>query len=157
MKKEFYFTLEGIASIPFQLKSGIKGYAVNLNYNVTTTIWLFLCDGAVLIIQSNMNELDGWEEVGSLNFKAFTSGEYLPEMIALPIVWNKIISLGKLAIEDDEFIAESGIVIRNNLGEEIIIVCGAEIYSIQMKAPFFEGCFNPEYSFEKYKYIDFND
>jgi hypothetical protein len=156
MKKELHFTLTGIDSVSSQIKSGLSGYAVNLNYGLTTTIWLFLCNNSVLVIQSNMNELDGWEEVGTLKFINETNGENLPKMIPLPLAWQNIVSLAKLLIEDDEFIAESGLVIRNNINEEVIIVCGAELYSLQMAASFFESSFNPEYDFEKYKWLDFN-
>lgn len=151
MKNMFRFSLIGIDSLSSLLLRGIKGYAINSTYGLTTTIWLYICDGPIIAIQSTMNELGGWEEIGTLIFTAIGDDKIIPEMIPLPAIWREIVSVEKLLIDDNDFVAASGFVIRNGAGDALTVTCGAEVYSIQMQASFFVGGFNPEYDFERYK------
>jgi hypothetical protein len=151
MMKKIPFSLSGIDSLSDLLKLGIQGFAINSHYGLTTTICLFLYNDLIITIQSTMNELGGWEEIGTLVFTANINHTDVPAMIPLSPVWNEIRSVEKLQIEENEFSADCGIVIKNGLGEKMIITCGAEVYSVQMQAPFFEGKFNPEYDFVRYK------
>lgn len=152
MKKEFGFDLNGITSLATILKKGLKGYATNQkNVGGITTIWCFLCDDAVLTIQSTMNDLSGWDEVGTLVFRFAGVNENLPAMTNLPSTWNEIFSVGKLVLDDDDFSAESGLELENKSGEILTIICGANICSIQIQAPFFPGPFFPEYDIDKYE------
>lgn len=152
MKMQLQFHQSDIDSVGAILARGIHAYATNarLTGGMINVIWCFMCDGSVLRIQSKMNDLAEREEVGTLVFRLVSQHEQPIDPIELPDSWRDITSAEMLVIEESEFSAESGLVITNRTGEELIIVCGADICAVQIKAPFFKGDFLPEYDLEKY-------
>ncbi len=156
MKKIFNFELNGIASLANLILTGLKGYATDTaQLGGTTTFWCLLGNGDVLRIYSKMTDIRDWEEVGTLAFRITTKDENLPEMIALPASWDCITSVEKLELNETDFSASSGLAIQNSEGEELTVVCGANVYSIQIRAPFFAHEFKPEYEITKYKRCPF--
>jgi hypothetical protein len=154
MKKIFNFRLNGIdiASLDVLLRTGLKGYATNASeIGGLTTFWCWLCDGSVLQIHSVMNDIDGWDEIGTLVLRLVTEDLNLPAMMSLSSEWESIDSVEKLVLDEVKFLAESGILIRARNGEELMIVCGANVYSIQIAASFFFGEFQAEYEITTYK------
>jgi hypothetical protein len=134
------------------IRQGLKGYAANVEQlGGMTTLWCFLCDDSVLRIDSVMTDVSGWLEVGTLAFELVTDGDGVPVMIPLPKAWGHISSLNKLVLEEPEFSSESGLIIKAESGDDLIVVCGAEVYTVQILAPFFLGTFQPEYEIERYK------
>jgi len=117
---------------------------------MVNVIWVFLCDGSVLRIQSKMNDLPEWEEVGTLVFRLVGEDQKIADPIELPKSWRCIASSAMLVVDESEFTAESGLALRNCSGEEMILVCGADICAIQIQAPFYPDDFLPEYDVETY-------
>lgn len=132
--------------------AGIRAYATNAVFTggMINVIWCFLYDGSVLRVQSKMNDLSGWEEVGSLVFRLVGEEEKIAEPIELPNSWRSIACVEMLVVDEPEFAAESGLVLRNYSGEEFMIVCGADICAVQIQAPFYSGDFLPEYDLATY-------
>lgn len=152
MKRTINFDVDGIDSLANLIRKGLKGYASNTEQlGGMTTLWCFLCDDAVLKIHSVMTDIGGWDEVGTLVFRLATKDDNLPEMIPLPPTWGCVASVEKLELDEDDFSAESGLVIQTCDGEELIVVCGTNVYTIQMTAPFFSCKFQPEYEINRYK------
>lgn len=138
------------------ISQGLKGYSANAEQlGGMTTLWCFLCDGTVLRIDSVMTDVSGWLEVGTLAFELVENGDELPEMVPLPEVWSHISSLNKLVLDEPEFSSESGLIIKTLSGDKLMVVCGAEVYTVQISAPFFFGKFHPEYEVERYKAVPF--
>ena len=152
MKKQLRFDLSSVDSLATILQTGIRAYATNAAFTggMINVIWCFLCDGSVLRLQSKMNDLSGWEEVGTLVFRMVGKDEHLAEPIELPNSWNRIARAEMLVVDEPEFSAESGLVLQNCSGEEFMIVCGADICAVQIQAPFYSGDFLPEYDVERY-------
>lgn len=148
------FDTNSIASVQCMLRQGIAGYAIDsLVPRGMSTIWLFLANDTILKIYATMWDTVGWDEVGTLVFRSVKKGDDVPEMLPLPQAWRNVTVIEKLLIVDDDFLAESGLQIRNNLGEVFIIVCSENVYQIEIEAPFFHGEFFPEYDFFHYRHV----
>lgn len=136
------------------LESGLKGYATNRReVGGMTTFWCFLCNGSTWRLECVMNDLGDWEEVGSLVFWDASEDMALPEMIPLPSQWTRIERIDTLVVQVGEFSADSGVVLTNRAGDELTIVCGASPYAIEVRAPFFDGEFFPEFAIERYQRV----
>jgi hypothetical protein len=154
MALELEFDTDGIASVQNLLRQGINGYAIDsLAPRGVSTIWLCCGDETVLKIYTTMTDTDGWFEVGTLVFRNVAKSDDIPEMKPLPQAWRNITGIEKLLVVDDEFSAESGLQISNDLGEVFTIVCSENVYQIEISAPFFQGDFFPEYEFGYYKRV----
>lgn len=152
MKHILDYTLDGVEFLSNAFRAGIAGYAVRTaEHGRPASIWLFFDDGMVIEIQGRMTTVGDWEEVGTLYFRAIKEDDVYPDAIRLESEWTNIDSIEKLILEEDELLASSGIAIRNNSGNELIIVCGAYPYTIELLAPFYGGDFQPEYKFDIYK------
>lgn len=148
------FDLEGIDSVQSMIFRGIAGYALDsLVPHGMSTIWLFLGDGAILKINTRMTDTVGWNEVGTLVFRPVVEGDDVPRMMPLPQGWRNVVTVEKLLVTDDDFSAESGLQITNDLGEVLTIVCSENVYQIEIAAPFFVGRFLPEYELTHYKRV----
>ena len=148
------FDTGGITSVKSMLRRGITGYAIDsLVPRGMSTIWLFLGDNTILKIYTTMTDTVGWDEVGTLVFRPVVEGDDVPEMLPLPQAWRNIAAVEKLLVMDDDFSAENGLQISNNLGELFTIVCSENVHQIEIEAPFFHGDFLPEYELTNYKHI----
>jgi len=151
MEHHLYYKLEGVDSLRALLEKGLTGFATQTaEHGRFTSIWLFLHKNIVLEIHSSMTDIESWQEVGTLLFRRLDINDNHPPQISLDSVWANIKSLDKLIIKEDAYSAESGMVIRNNNDEELIIVCGAYPYTLEMLAPFCDFDFQPEYDFNLY-------
>lgn len=148
------FDTEGIYSIQGLLRQGIVGYVTDTpTPRGISTIWLFLTNGSILKIYSQMHDTVGWYEVGTFTFRLVEKDENVPEMLPLQQAWRDITVIKKMLVIDDDFTAESGLQISNNSGETFTIVCSANVYQIEIAAPFFHGNFLPEYEIYHYKHV----
>ena len=148
------FDTDGIASVQSMLRQGITGYAIDsLVPRGMSTIWLSLGDETILKIYTTMTDTVGWDEVGTLVFRPVGKGDDVPEMLPLPQAWRNVTAIEKLLVVDDDFSAESGLQISNDLGEVFTIVCSENVYRIEISAPFFHGEFLPEYELSHYKHV----
>jgi hypothetical protein len=142
----------------FLKNSGLKGFSCDRREYLThvsmSSIWLFLFDTHVLRLTSEMHDLKGWDEVGSIVVDVVPLTDDLPQMIELPCNWADIASVEKLIIREDAYFqAESGIKISNSAGEKIIICNAAAPCEVTMEAPFFHDKFKPEYDIGKYEFF----
>ncbi len=148
------FDTEGICSISSLLRQGIVGYANDTpTPRGISTVWLFLTDNSVLKIYTRMHDTVGWNEVGTLVFRLVGKDENVPKIVPLPQAWRDIAGIEKMLVVDDDFTAESGLQVSNDLGEVFTIVCSANVYQIEVLAPFFHRGFLPEYEMSHYKYM----
>ncbi|NHZ31998.1 hypothetical protein [Massilia rubra] len=154
MKQHFTFDWGRTGGPGILLASGLKGYATNRrDVGGITTFWCFLGNGSTWRLECVMNDLGDWEEVGSLVFWDASEEMTLPEMLPLPPQWAQIESIDKLVVQVDEFCADSGLVLTNRAGDELTIVCGANVCAMAVRAPFFEGEFFPEFAMERYQRV----
>lgn len=154
MTKTLNFDLINIDSIKTKVCHGLIGYAVNPEQHIgLSTLWLYLADGDVLKIHSTMTDTKDWDEVGTLVFQLLGNDEDVPQMMRLPQQWLSIAHVQKLVVTTEDFVAESGLLICNDSNEALTVVCSANVYRIELQAPFFSGSFQPEYEMAHYIHI----
>ncbi len=140
------FDTADLCSIQGLLRQGIVGYATDTpTPRGVSTIWLFLANDSILKIYTTMHDTVGWDEVSTLVFRLVEKDKNAPEMLPLPLAWRDITVIEKMLVVDEDFTAEGGLQISNNSGETFTIVCSANIYQIEVAAPFYHGDFLPEY------------
>jgi hypothetical protein len=154
MKNHYPFVLNNLSSLYEHLAKGLKGFALSSdNISRTHTFWCFLSDGTVLKVQSELNDIDGWHEVGTLEFSSVGDGVGVPNEMLLDEQWRNIQKIEKLCLDTENFYAESGIVLTNINSQELTFVCDANPYNISVQAPFLTMGFLPEYEILSYKRI----
>lgn len=148
------FPLVGTELLESLNSSGLSGFSYNRKDYGThvsvSTVWLFLGDGAVLRLQPEMHDLEGWDEVGSLVVERVEPAE-APPLIQLGDEWKEIASIEKLVVsEPGYFSAESGLKISNRKREAITICNSASPYQLALSTPVTHDTFTPEYSLDRY-------
>jgi hypothetical protein len=152
MKNVLPFVLVGIGSLLETLKVGLIGYSTDLKPICgTTVVYLFLVDGRVVKIYSEMHDLGNWNEVGSLIFEAV--GGVHSKMTPLQPGWRQIASAEKLVLNTEEFMAESGVFLRSHEGEDIVIVTSANVDTLAVRAPNSLDAFLPENDLASYQHV----
>lgn len=158
MKKLIKFELEGCDSmdtLSLMLYGGLKGYATeSAQHGRPVSLWLFLSDGRVVKIQSLVTTVGPWDEVGTLRVKCLKPGDVSVTAVTLAPTWADISSVKRLVLEEKDFSAESGLSIRNRIGEEMLVLPGAFPYTVEISAPFYMGDFQPECEPALYRYDD---
>jgi hypothetical protein len=149
------FPIGGTALLE-QLRSvGLSGISCNRKDYGThvsvSTVWLCLNDGTVLRFQPEMHDLEGWDEVGTLEIERVELSGVVSPFVKLGGQWQHVATIEKLVIsEPGYFSAESGLKITNH-EQEIIIICNnAAPYELALSAPTIHDPFNPEYPLERY-------
>jgi hypothetical protein len=156
MKNYYPFVLNNLSSLYEHLVKGLKGFALSSdNISRTHTFWCFLSDGTVLKVQSELNDIDGWHEVGTLEFSSVEDGDGVPNVMPLDDQWRHIQTIEKLCLDTENCYSESGIVLTNMNSQKLTIICDANPYSISVQAPFLTMEFLPEYEILSYKRIPF--
>ncbi|WMW80553.1 hypothetical protein RF679_18220 [Undibacterium cyanobacteriorum] len=154
MKKHFPFLINGSINFADLLDYGLQGFAVfTEGVQHGHTSFCILSKNAIIKIQSEMNDIDGWHEIGCLEFSAVEEIDVRMKIVPLDESWTRITSLEKLCHDSENCYAESGIRITNDQGMELTIVCDANPYVLSIKAPFFDDEFLPEYELISYKRI----
>lgn len=154
MRKAQTFPLVGTELLESLNSSGLSGFSSNRKDYGThvsvSTVWLWLGSGAVLRIQSEMHDLEGWDEVGSLVIERAESSE-APPLIQLGDDWKEIAGIEKLVVSDPGyFSAESGLKILNRKRETVIICNSASPYELALSTPLTHDAFTPEYCLDRY-------
>jgi hypothetical protein len=153
MKDTFLFVLSGLDSLFSVLKVGLKGYSTDYKQiGGTTTVHLFLTTGEIVKISSEMHDIDSWNEIGSLVFEMVQDCPY-SKMIPLDPAWKSLASVEKLVLEREEFVAESGIILRSESDETLLVVASANVYTLAVQAPFARDEFLPENDLSAYRYV----
>ena len=98
-----------------------------------------------------MHDLEGYDEVGSLEIDRDDWSKAVALRVELGSRWHDIASIEKLVInEPGYFSAESGLTITNHQQEIIIICNSASPYQLALRAPNRCNVFTPEYDLERY-------
>lgn len=152
MKKFLHFHVDGGKPIEELLSVGLQAYSgERAEHGRFSSLCLLLRNGSAVKIESIVTTVKGWDEVGTLVFFPLTENSVsCISSIPLSSDWNKIVSVEKLVLNEGDFYAESGIVIKNAAGEEVIIVSSEYPYALELLAPFFSGDFRPEYELSAY-------
>lgn len=144
VRKVLRFNWATAPSLAAGLRSGLIGYATNITKTeLPATLWLRTCDGQTFRIGVEMHDQSDWEEIGTLKFQGGNLMDF-PEMVNLPASWSKVNDVQKLVLKSDEYEAECGFLLFASDGEKLVVLPGADIYTLAIKAPFYSGLFKPE-------------
>lgn len=153
MKKRMGFLFKNFNSLLEILENGLD--SIYVEYEVhgrPDVIWLGLTLNSVLKINSVVKSVDSWDEIGSLVFELMDKDKIDFKMSSIDKKWKAISSIEKLVFEDDTVVAESGLSIKSE-NSEIIIIASSFPYSIEILADFLNQDFDPECEIEQYKYL----
>ena len=155
MKNVLSFNVASPQAIAAGLCSGLIAYATDVpKIGPPSTLWLRLYDGRTLKVGVNMNNLSGWEEIGTLTFEVVSS-DNAPEMLRLPTSWSEVRKVQQLVYSSDDCEAECGFSLRTSSGDQLVVVAGADVYTLAIQAPFYPLTFTPENDLTAYLYQDF--
>jgi hypothetical protein len=124
-------------------------YAVPKRQNLECT-WLLrlnFSNEITLEFSSLINNVGGWQEVGSINIKVVAQEQLddAADIFLITKINQFTINDIKLLVDcDNKYYAECGVILINNFGEEIVIACSPELGAVSVKAPFNFGKFNPD-------------
>jgi len=112
------------------------------------TIWRF--DETGLRVHSEMHDVAEWREVGVLSFsRVSTPPDEKATTVVVP-AFNREIRAFKLVIEESGTSAESGVVLRAD-SDEIVVVAGADPCTLAVSGvPSAPHIFEPEYPINRY-------
>lgn len=144
MKSVLNFDVTSAPSLADGLRSGLSAYSMNVpKVGPPTTLWLRLCDGRTLRVGVEMHDLSNWEEIGTLTFEVVNTND-VPQMVSLPETWSGMQEVQKLVYDSGECKAECGISLFTRNGDQLVVVPGADVYTLAIKAPFHSLPFTPE-------------
>jgi hypothetical protein len=146
------FTWNESSSLALELAKPIKWariYFYPLDFPNAVT--LLRPDGTALEIRSAMHDITERVEVGVLTFNPTSIAEGTGTIIELPRSFADGITVSKLTIHEGEVSAESGIILKANNNEELVVVAGAYPYSLAISgAVTLLRKFDPEYPMDAY-------
>lgn len=153
MKETFLFILIGLDSILNVLKVGLIGYSTDYKpVGGATIVHLYLTDGRIMKIYSEMHDIDSWNEIGSLVFEMVEKGPSTP-MISLGDSWKQLASVNKLVLEREQFVVESGIHLRSTTDEMLLVLTSANVETLAVLAPSSRDEFLPENDLSAYRHV----
>lgn len=143
------------------ISRAVEGWAKNLDsfshygfmvaqHQRTTDFFLLRGDGSGLRFSIVMVDLAERVEVGVLNIESAERNYFPKELFALPLKFQQRLSPERLVLETDYGSIDSGLVLTASDDDQLVLVSGVYPYTIEVRAPFSEGRFEPEYSLDKY-------
>ena len=118
---------------------------------ISVTIWRAEHSG--LEIRSKMHDIGRRLEVGVLEFRKVRTIHVNDARIDIRKSFSEHVKVEKLLIVELDVTVESGIVLENSRGEQIVIVAGANPYTLSIRAPSLGTEFQPEYPLERYQHV----
>jgi hypothetical protein len=142
------------ASLALKLAAGIESlYLRTAAHGAPISVTLWQGEGSGLEIRSNMHDLGPRFEIGVLEFvpvQRISSGD---TQIDIPKSFNEHLRVAKLVITELDVTAESGITLENSRGEQIVIVAGANSYTLSIRGTSFGAESQPEYPLDRYQRV----
>lgn len=132
-------------------KEGITGYYLKKVKNSRPEfIYLQLGTGDILKIFSTMNDLGGWDEIGSLCIEKINNDDAEIQFFQVGEQWFRIKKISKLILDDDNVRIECGLKLENDCSQVINILPSSFPNAIELDAEFYTGSFDPECDIDDY-------
>lgn len=151
MKRFISVNLVNCDSIFESFKEGITGYHVKkVKSSRPEFIYLKLGTCTILKIFSMINDLDGWDEVGSLCIEKVNNDDAEIQFVPVGEQWLKIKKVSKLILDDDNVRVECGLRLENDCSQVINILPSSFPNAIELNAEFYAGSFDSECDIDEY-------
>lgn len=139
-------------SLALELAAGIEGlYVRTAEHGAPISITLWKGGSSGLEIKSRMHDLGPRFEIGVLEFTVVRRIHVRDVQIDIQKSFREHLKVEKLVITEQDVTAESGVIFENSGGEQIVIVAGANPYTLSIRAPSFAK-FEPEYPLDRYRH-----
>jgi hypothetical protein len=153
------FSWQENGSLAEQLARGMESISISLISNeklIAITLWHG--DGSGLRIRSKMHNIAERFEVGVLEFSTIPVSTYDEIKVILPGSFRGDLKLKKMIIVDSGIIAEAGVLFEGSDMAEIVVVAGADPYTLAVRLPPLVAApslpaFQPEYPIALYKRV----
>lgn len=149
---ELLFSWTEATSLTAELSRAIKRFSISFAaHGRPLYVVLWRSDGTGLKIYSEMHDVAEMREVGVLHFGLVLAPLSEETFVDIPPAFDDQLAVTKLTIEESGTVAESGIILTANDGEEMIIVAGANPYLLAVQGvPSTPHLFEPEYPLDQY-------
>jgi hypothetical protein len=138
-------------SLSSLFESGLESYSVvKPTKGRPDCIYLRIKDGRVLRLSSYINELDNWDEIGSLKLDVLQPTVSQINFEKLSSEWCSIKRAYRLVIHDKTLKADCGLKFINELNHFLIILPSSYPNRVEIKSTFYDGDFDPECDLEQY-------
>jgi hypothetical protein len=148
------FSWQENASLAAELAAGIDClYVRTAAHGAPISITLWKGEHSGLEIRSKMHDIGKRLEIGVLEFTKVRTIRISDVRIDIRKSFNEHLKVEKLLIVESDVTAESGITLENSSGEQIVIVAGANPYTLSIRAPAVGTEFQPEYPLDRYRHV----
>ncbi len=147
------FQWAGPTSLAAELSKPIKQVSVKChipnNGPMFATLWR--SDGTGLRLCSQMHDVAERREVGVLNFEQVSEPEPDETIADVASAFQGEIAVSKLIIHESGTSAESGVILKADNGDEIVVVASAAPYFLAVRGVMsMPHIFEPEYQLDRY-------
>lgn len=149
--KRPHLEAEGLHLLRDCVTNGVAAFHAVPDASGTPELKVLLGDGTWLRIVSKMHDLDDWEEVGVLAIEPCAAPAARTE---LGQHWAQPLKIDILTVEGEDCFAESGIILSSATGEFVAVAADMP-FSLALKAPGYEGRFEPECDLSSYTRIPY--
>jgi hypothetical protein len=153
----FVFKWEGSTSLSVELSKPLRGVSVEFEpHGSPMFINLWRTDGTGLKLNSEMHDAAESREVGVLCFSYLSAPEHNGTFADLASAFKLQISVSKLIIHESDTTAESGVILRADDDNELIIVPSAKPYCLAIGGGILASTphiFEPEYPLDRYERV----
>jgi hypothetical protein len=141
-------------SLSSLFESGIESYSVVKPTNGRPDcIYLRIKDGRTLRLSSYINELDNWDEIGSLKLDVLQTTVSQINFKKLTLKWCSMKRASRLVIHDETIKADCGLKFINELDHFLIILPSSFPNRVEIKSTFYDGDFDPECDLVQYSEV----
>ena len=148
------FAWQENASLAAELAAGIDGlYVRTAQHGAPVSVTLWKGEHSGLEVRSKMHDIGRRLEVGVLEFTKAQTIRINDARIDIGKSFSEHLKVRKLLIAELDVTAECGIVLENSRGEQIVIVAGANPYTLSICAPSLGSEFQPEYPLDRYRHV----
>jgi hypothetical protein len=119
-------------------------------------VTLWRSDGTGLRVRSEMHDVAERREVGVLHFSHVLAPASNASLMDVTPTLNRDLRVSKLIIDESGTSAESGVILKGDDGDEMIIVAGVKPYCLAISGfPSAPSKFEPEYPLDRYARVPF--
>jgi hypothetical protein len=151
------FEWSGSTSLATELARPLKQVSIESEphgWPMFVTLWR--SDGTGLRVRSEMHDVAERREVGVLRFNHVLAPASNASLMDVASTLNRELTVSKLIIVESGTSAESGVTLKGDDGDEMIVVAGVKPYCLAISGlPSAPSKFEPEYPLDRYARVPF--
>lgn len=146
--RNFYISNYIDGDLKSTFKSGISSFNTLVGQSGRPDIIFFeLASGKKIQLKSILQESSDWDDIGTLEI---SSVDVKTPLIPIDPSWRKLTRVCVLELHDTNLRCECGLLLENINKQQLYILPSSYPYSIEIKAGFYKGTFEPECDITQY-------